>query len=58
MGAKKRQSKAQEEKTKIIIVDDHPIIRKGLSDLINQERDLVVCGQAEDVHEGLQAIKT
>ncbi|UCC22248.1 MAG: response regulator transcription factor [Planctomycetota bacterium] len=58
MGAKKRQSKAQEEKTKIIIVDDHPIIRKGLGDLINQERDLVVCGQAEDVHEGLQAIKT
>lgn len=58
MGAKKRQSESGKEKTRIIIVDDHPIIRKGLSDLINQEKDLVVCGQAEDAHAGLQAIKT
>jgi len=58
MGARKRQSESGKEKTKIIIVDDHPIIRKGLSDLINQEKDLAVCGQAEDAHEGLQAIKT
>jgi DNA-binding NarL/FixJ family response regulator len=58
MGARKRQSETGKEKTKIIIVDDHPIIRKGLSDLINQEKDLAVCGQAEDAHEGLQAIKT
>ncbi len=58
MGARKRQGETEREKTKIIIVDDHPIIRKGLSDLINQEKDLEVCGQAEDAHEGLQAIKT
>lgn len=58
MGAKKRQRESGKEKTRIIIVDDHPIIRKGLSDLINQEKDLVVCGQAEDAHAGLQAIKT
>ena len=58
MGAKKRQAESGKEKTKIIIVDDHPIIRKGLSDLINQEKDLLVCGQAEDAPEGLQAIKT
>jgi DNA-binding NarL/FixJ family response regulator len=57
MVARKRQNETKKEKTKIIIVDDHPIIRKGLSDLINQEKDLEVCGQAEDAHEGLQAVK-
>ncbi|UCF43442.1 MAG: response regulator transcription factor [Planctomycetota bacterium] len=58
MGAKRKQSGTKDERTKIIIVDDHPIIRKGLSDLINHEDDLAVCGQAKDAHEGLQAIKT
>ena len=29
---------------KILIVDDHPILRKGLAMVINQEQDLVVAG--------------
>ncbi len=58
MGAKRKQSGTKDERTKIIIVDDHPIIRKGLSDLINQEDDLVVCGQAEDAYEAMEVIKT
>ncbi len=36
------------EKKKILIVEDHPIFRWGLSELINQEDDLFVCGGAED----------
>lgn len=32
----------------IFIVDDHPIMRQGLAVLINHEKDLVVCGEAED----------
>ena len=32
---------------KVFIVDDHPIVRQGLTLLINQEPDLVVCGEAE-----------
>jgi DNA-binding NarL/FixJ family response regulator len=31
-----------------LLVDDHPILRQGLARLINQEADLVVCGEAED----------
>jgi DNA-binding NarL/FixJ family response regulator len=31
-----------------MIVEDHPIFRLGLRELINQEKDLVVCGEAED----------
>jgi DNA-binding NarL/FixJ family response regulator len=38
-------------------VDDHPIVRQGLAQLINQEKDLEVCGQAEDAHKAMQAIR-
>jgi len=43
-------------KKKIMIVDDHPILRKGLSLFINQEPDLVVAGEAEDAHHALEMI--
>jgi DNA-binding NarL/FixJ family response regulator len=32
---------------RVFLVDDHPIVRQGLTLLINQEPDLVVCGEAE-----------
>jgi len=35
-------------KKRILVVDDHPIVRQGLTLLINREPDLVVCGEAED----------
>jgi DNA-binding NarL/FixJ family response regulator len=45
-------------KKKILIVDDHPILRKGLSMLINQEADLVVQGEAEDARKAMDLIET
>ena len=54
---KEKQTQADKGKTKVIIVDDHPIIRQGLAELINHEQDLVVCGYAEDAHEALGKIK-
>jgi DNA-binding NarL/FixJ family response regulator len=36
------------KKHRVLVVDDHPIIRQGLGLLINQESDLVVCGEAEE----------
>ncbi len=39
------------KKKKILIVEDHPIFSLGLSELINQEDDLEVCGMAESVHQ-------
>jgi DNA-binding NarL/FixJ family response regulator len=33
-------------KNRILVVDDHPIFRHGLAQLINQEDDLTVCGEA------------
>jgi len=35
----------------VFIIDDHPIVRKGLVQLLEQEPDLVVCGEAADVRE-------
>ena len=46
------------ERFKILIVDDHPILRKGLGMVIDQEQDLVVIGEAEDVQGALEMIDT
>ena len=45
-------------KYRILIVDDHPIFRHGLGQLIGQENDLEVCGQAEDYHNAIKAVET
>ncbi len=39
--------------TRILVVDDHPVVRQGIAKLIEEEPDLTVCGQAEDVREAL-----
>ncbi|MGH9549164.1 MAG: response regulator, partial [Terriglobales bacterium] len=44
----KSQNQSAPRKSRILVVDDHPIVRQGLSLLINQEADLVVCGEAEE----------
>jgi len=49
--------KLKEEKKKIIVVDDHPIVRQGLAQLINQEDDMVLAGEAGDAAEALKVIK-
>jgi DNA-binding NarL/FixJ family response regulator len=41
----------------VLIVDDHPIVRQGLAQLIDQEQDLEVCGQAENAPQAMQAIR-
>jgi DNA-binding NarL/FixJ family response regulator len=43
-------------KTRIFIVDDHPLVRERLIELIDREADLEVCGEAEDRHEALELI--
>ena len=57
MPRKTQSSADMRGKKTVLIVDDHPIVRQGLAQLINQEQDLVVCGQAEDAHEAIQAIR-
>lgn len=44
-------------KIKIFLVDDHPLVREWLSQLISREGDLAVCGEAEDAPEALLKIE-
>ncbi len=41
---------------RILIVDDHPIFRVGMEELLNQEEDFSVCAVAEDIHSARQAL--
>ena len=43
-------------KKKVFIVDDHCILREGLSHLINSEEDLVICGEADNISDAFQSI--
>ena len=52
----KKQKRVEEDKSKILVVDDHPIIREGLVRLVDDEQDLAICGQADDAPEALKAI--
>lgn len=47
-----------EKKNRVLVVDDHPIVRQGLALLINREPDLTVCGEAEDARTAMQSITT
>lgn len=40
----------------VFIVDDHPLVREGLTNLINSQSDLVVCGEAKDSAEAIDGI--
>jgi DNA-binding NarL/FixJ family response regulator len=52
-----KKRKEHHDKSRILIVDDHTVVRQGLILLINQEPDLVVCGEAENASQALEAIK-
>jgi DNA-binding NarL/FixJ family response regulator len=42
---------------RILLVDDHPIMRHGLAQLINSEPDLQICGEAGSSAEGLRSVE-
>jgi DNA-binding NarL/FixJ family response regulator len=48
---------AKRAPSRILLVDDHPMIRERLAEVIQREADLVVCGEAEDVHAALSAVE-
>ncbi len=53
----RKQTVTVKQKNRIFIVDDHPIVRRGLAQLINQEDDLVICGEADNAEAALEALK-
>ncbi|MFO7974278.1 MAG: response regulator transcription factor, partial [Candidatus Hydrogenedentota bacterium] len=42
---------------RVLVVDDHPIVRRGFTQLINHEPDITVCGEAEELDEAVKALE-
>jgi DNA-binding NarL/FixJ family response regulator len=49
-------TEVSKRKGTIFLVDDHPLVREWLTNLINQQPDLAVCGEAESCPEAMKAI--
>ena len=54
---KKAQADTSKDKVKILIVDDHAIVRQGLTQLVEAEGDLTVSAEAENATQALQAVE-
>jgi DNA-binding NarL/FixJ family response regulator len=50
------KKKANEQISRIFLVEDHPVFRDGLAKLIDAEPDLTVCGAAGDARQALESI--
>lgn len=53
----KRLQTTCEPVTRILIVDDHPIVREGLASLLSKQPDFEICGEADDVQGALRLVK-
>jgi len=56
MASRRKTSSARAVKTKLLVVDDHPLMRLGQVDTLNRERDFTVCGQAGTAREAMEGI--
>lgn len=45
------------KRTRILLVDDHPVVRERLGEVISREPDLSICGEAEDRPAALEVIE-
>jgi DNA-binding NarL/FixJ family response regulator len=52
----KKPSAAGPQRKKILLVDDHPLMRRGQADLLEREPDLTVCGEAGTAGAAMEAI--
>jgi DNA-binding NarL/FixJ family response regulator len=56
-GANFGQSNCKDDaRIRVLIVDDHPLVRESLKKIIQGEPDLVVCGEAEDREQALEVV--
>ena len=49
-------SKTIARKKRVFIVDDHPLVREGLTNLVNGQDDLIICGEAKNSAQALDGI--
>jgi DNA-binding NarL/FixJ family response regulator len=53
-----KQSEQKIGKSRILVVEDHAVVRFGITQLINRQNDMIVCGEEEDASKALTAIAT
>ena len=53
----KTEKSSAPKKNRVLVVDDHPVFRHGISALINAEEDLIVCGEAASSPSALDAMR-
>lgn len=46
-----------ETQVRILVVDDHPLVRSGIVNLLNRQDDMTVCGEAADALEATEAVR-
>src|SRR5260221_5807623 len=51
------QTAAPAVQKRILIVDDHPVFRRGIAALIGEQEDLTICGEADNAPTGLDAMR-
>ena len=54
--AQAKTNPVKDTRTRILLVDDHAVVRYGIAQLINRQPDMVVCGEQEDAANALTAI--
>ena len=54
--SRKSPTTNQTKRKRILLVDDHPLMRRGQADLLNREPDLEVCGEAGTAREAMETI--
>ncbi len=54
--AQAKLNQVKDTRKRVLLVDDHAVVRFGVAQLINQQRDLMVCGEEEDAANALSAI--
>jgi DNA-binding NarL/FixJ family response regulator len=52
-----QDKKKPEEKRRVLVVDDHPLLRQGVVELLNRQSDLTVCAEADSVHSADMAVE-
>lgn len=49
---------SETRKIRVLVVDDHAVIREGISAVVNAQPDMIVAGQAEDGQDAIELFKT
>src|ERR1043166_3104802 len=54
---KARQKTRQAENRRVLVMDDQPIVRERVTQIVRSEPDLAVCGEADDAHEAFKLVE-